>query len=600
MAPPSFRNAAVVCSVLTATLGFGFLAPTAASASPAASTTAARSSAPASDLATATGSTDIDAIPVAPSLGAPRFLSDWSTLHGARTIAGDAGGDAVWLVGGDTVYDYSTAGGLMVLNVQDRHEDAQLEVIRVHTSDDGTQTRTERIPLPWAITVTGLQDDNTFAPGKVHFGGTASAGATITAKDTTTGATLFTTEATDARSGTGSWSADAELSDTGHVITLTQTTTTGRTTELRGLTFSPAHSGTPNAPIIETTDRLIDGSFAVAGAFDATVGSVIVQDEGGTTIAEADLDTTGWIAKVPQEHIGSTVYVVGRAAEGTLSPRVATRLEQLPTDTTAAMPSLRSVTVYPNGRMQVLGDPGDAPARWILDGDRVVASVIHGQAGWSYTIDADSTGKQLDVANLVFDGVDWGGLSERIPLPRLLQVDGLADANTYTPGTRTFTGTAEAGATITATDQDGRELFQTKVLGARSGVGPWKAAAELTSRDGYELTFTQTTADGRESVMRDVAFAAAADTVVPPTVSTESVTAGVVNHFTGTATPGATFRVLNPSGTQIVPGSHDVATDGTWSFDRVVSKGATKFDFVIEQTVGGTVTTSRTFSLSAS
>ena len=84
------------------------------------------------------------------------------------------------------------------------------------------------------------------------------------------------------------------------------------------------------------------------------------------------------------------------------------------------------------------------------------------------------------------------------------------------------------------------------------------------------------------------------------TVTTKTVTAGVSNHIAGTATPGATFRVLNPSGTQIVPGTHRVTADGTWSFDRVVSKGATKLDIVIEQTVNGTPKKSGTFSLAAS
>ncbi|NUU09220.1 hypothetical protein HP445_02900, partial [Curtobacterium flaccumfaciens] len=51
---------------------------------------------------------------------------------------------------------------------------------------------------------------------------------------------------------------------------------------------------------------------------------------------------------------------------------------------------------------------------------------------------------------------------------------------------------------------------------------------------------------------------------------------------------------------QIVPGTHTVATDGSWSFDRVVSKGAAKLDIVIEQTVNGTAKKSGTFSLAAS
>jgi len=593
MASTSFRSAAVVCGVLTASLGFGLLTPSVATAAPTATTPASSESAVRADTP------DFDALPVDPALTAPKFYQDWSTPFGSRTVAGDAGGDDVWLVSGNTVYDRSTGGGLFFLNVQNRHQDAGLEAIRVHTTADGTQTRGERIPIPRTIKVDGLQQQNTFTPGTTHFAGNATAGATIVAKDTTSGATLFTTEVSGARNGIGTWNADADLTDSDHVITLTQTTTDGRTNELRDVRFSPAASDAPIAPTLQTTERRLDGSFVLTGKHDDSVDSVVVQDAAGATIADATLSETGYVARIPQDRLGSTVYVVAKAADGTPSIRTAAPLAQLPTDASVPKPTLRSVYVHTDGRVQVVGEPDDAAALWILDGDRVVAGVQHNEI-WSYVIRAQETGKQLEIANVGFDGKGFSSLSERVALPRLLQVDGLADENTYTPGARAFTGTAEAGATITATDQRGRELFTAPVTGTRSGVGTWKASADLTSAAGYELTFTQKTTDGRTSVMRNVAFDAEAQTVEPVTVTTKTVTAGISNHITGTATPGATFRVLNPSGTQIVPGTHKVATDGSWSFDRVVSKGATKLDIVIEQTVNGTAKKSGTFSLAAS
>ncbi|MCS6557232.1 hypothetical protein NYQ31_02340 [Curtobacterium flaccumfaciens] len=594
MAYPSFRSAAVACGVLTASLGFGLLTPAVATA--ATTTPAAASS---SDSTVQEDNPDFDSIPVDPALTAPKFYQDWSTPFGSRIVAGDAGGDDVWLVSGNTVYDRSTGGGLFFLNVQNRHQDAGLEAIRVHTAEDGTQTRGERTPIPRTIKIDGLQQQNTFTPGTTHFAGSATAGATVVAKDTTSGTTLFTTEVSGARNGTGTWSADADLSDSDHVIALTQTTTDGRTNELRDVRFSPAASDAPTAPTLQTTERRLDGSFVLTGKYDDSVDSVVIQDEAGTTIADATLAETGYVARVPQDRLGSTVYVVAKAADGTPSSRTAAPLAQLPTDASVPKPTLRSVYVHTDGRVQVLGEPDGAAALWILDGDRVVTGVGHNEA-WSYVIRAQETGKQLEIANLGFDGQGFSSLSERVALPRLLQVDGITDENTYTPGARAFEGTAEAGATITATDQRGRELFTTPVTGARSGVGTWKASAALTSTAGYELTFTQTTTDGRTSVMRNIAFEAEAQTVAPVTVTTKTVTAGVSNHIAGTATPGATFRVLNPSGTQIVPGTHQVAADGSWSFDRVVSKGATKLDIVIEQTVNGTPKKSGTFSLAAS
>jgi hypothetical protein len=589
MASTSFRSAAVVCGVLTASLGFGLLTPAVATA---ATTTPAPS-------ASTAAAYDLDAITVDPALGAPRFLQDWGTPFGSRIVAGDAGRDAVWMLVGDDVVDHSPAGGAFFLNVQDRHIDLGLEVIRVHTEADGTQTRTERIPMPRSIRVDGLQQQNTFTPGTTHFAGSATAGATIVAKDTTSGATLFTTNVSGARNGTGTWSADADLTDSDHVITLTQTTTDGRTNELRDVRFSPAASDAPIAPTLQTTERRLDGSFVLTGKHDDSVDSVVVQDAAGATIADATLSETGYVARIPQDRLGSTVYVVAKAADGTPSIRTAAPLAQLPTDASVPKPTLRSVYVHTDGRVQVVGEPDDAAALWILDGDRVVAGIQQNEI-WSYVIRAQETGKQLEIANVGFDGKGFSSLSDRVALPRLLRVEGIADENTYTPGARAFTGTAEAGATITATDQRGRELFTAPVTGTRSGVGTWKASADLTSAAGYELTFTQKTTDGRTSVMRNIAFDAEAQTVEPVAVTTKTVTAGISNHITGTATPGATFRVLNPSGTQIVPGTHKVATDGSWSFDRVVSKGATKLDIVIEQTVNGTAKKSGTFSLAAS
>ncbi|MBT1633393.1 Ig-like domain-containing protein, partial [Curtobacterium flaccumfaciens] len=540
MASTSFRSAAVVCGVLTASLGFGLLTPAVATAAP--TSTAPSTSEPAvrADIP------DFDALPVDPSLTAPKFYQDWSTPFGSRVLAGDAGGDDLWLVLGDTVYDRATGGGAFFITVQNRLEDAGLEVIRVHTAADGTQTRGERIPIPRTIKIDGLQEQNTFTPGTTHFAGSATAGATVVAKDTASGATLFTTEVSGARNGTGTWNADADLTDSDHVITLTQTTTDGRTNELRDVRFSPAASDAPQAPTVVQKGRVLDGSFVVAGSVAEDVDSVVVQDEAGSTIADASLGETGYSARLPQDRVGSTVYVVGRTADGTSSARVPVALEQLPIDPTAAAPSLRSVFVYPDGRVQVVGEHDDAPGLWILDGDRVVGHATSADAVWSYTIAAAATGKQLDMVNLVFDGRDFSGTSERVALPRLLQVDGIADDNTYAPGARTFSGKAEAGATVTATDQDGHQVFSAEVTGSRSGVGTWKADADLTSAKGYELTFTQTTADGRTSVMRDIAFDAEDDSVAPVVVETpekNGTATGPRPTFTGTGQAGATIEI---------------------------------------------------------
>ncbi|MCY1694055.1 hypothetical protein [Curtobacterium sp. SL109] len=583
MAPSPFRTTAVVCGIVTASLSVGLLTPAVATAA-----TTTPTAASSSDSTAQEDAPDFDALPVDPSLTAPTFHQDWSTPFGSRILAGDAGGDDLWLVLGDTVYDRSTGGGAFFITVQNRLQDAGLEVIRVHTAADGTQTRGERIPIPRTIKIDGLQQQNTFTPGTTHFAGSATAGATVVAKDTTSGATLFTTEVSGARNGTGTWDADAHLTASDHVITLTQTTTDGRTNELRDVRFSPAASDAPQAPTVAQKGRVLDGSFVVAGSVAKDVDSVVVQDEAGTTIADADLGETGYAARLPQDRVGSTVYVVGRTADGTSSARVPVALEQLPVDPAAAAPSLRSVFVHPDGRIQVVGEHDDAPGLWILDGDRVVGHATSADAVWSYTIAAAATGKQLDMVNLVFDGRDFSGTSERVHLPRLLQVDGIADDNTYEPGARAFSGKAEAGATITATDQDGHQLFRTEATGSRSGVGTWKADADLTARDGYQITFTQTTADGRTSVMRDIAFDAGTTkpfAVTSPDAGSDQK--GKQVTFTGTGTPGdtVTLHVSNFASADVTTTVRD---DGTWTTSRYLGTGAYTFDVTQTNTAGTT------------
>ncbi|PZE91416.1 hypothetical protein DEJ00_06270 [Curtobacterium sp. MCLR17_039] len=584
MASTSFRSAAVVCGVLTASLGFGLLTPAVATA---ATTTPAAAAAGTSTDA----GYDLDSITVDPALSAPRFLQDWSTLHGARIVAGDAGGDAVWLLAGDEVLDHEPAGGAFFLNVQDRHKDLGLEVIRVHTAADGSQTRTERVALPHMLTVSGLGTGNAFTPGTTTISGTATAGATVVATDALSGATLFTATATRTRDGVGTWSGDARFAaGTDYSVTLTQTTTDGRTNALRSIGFSPAKADTPAAPTLETTERRLDGSFVLTGQHDDTTSSVFVEDAAGNRIVRATLTATGFVARVPQEYLGSTVSLISQNEAEVSSPRTAAPLAQLPTDASVPKPTLRSVYVHTDGRVQVVGEPDGAPGLWILDGDRVIDGMAHNDL-WSYVIRAQDAGKQLEIANLGFDGQGFSSLSERVALPRLLQVDGIKDENTYTPGARAFEGTAEAGATITATDQSGRELFTTPVTGARSGVGTWKASADLTSTAGYDVTFTQTTADGRTSVMRNIAFTSEDDSVAPIVVETPAMNGtatGPRPTFTGTGQAGATIEIR---GTTRVVTTAKVESNGTWSAASNIDLARGSYALTAKQTAPGNATT---------
>ncbi|MFJ7288257.1 Ig-like domain-containing protein [Curtobacterium sp. NPDC098951] len=168
----------------------------------------------------------------------------------------------------------------------------------------------------------------------------------------------------------------------------------------------------------------------------------------------------------------------------------------------------------------------------------------------------------------------------------------------YTPGQRTtFAGTATAGATVDILDGNGSVIVG-GVRVAENGSFSFQHTPAANSTE-FSFRVRQTLGDATRT---DGPFTidATVDAFAPVTVSRPAtVTPGVENVFSGTATPNATYRVLNASGSQIVPGTFTIDADGNWTFRRAVSTGASKFDFKLEQTLNGETRTSQLFSIRA-
>jgi hypothetical protein len=586
MAPSPFRSTAVVCSIVTASLGFGLLTPVMASAA---------TPPPASSVAQ---DPPVDSIAVDPRLDAPIVSRIEDTFAGSRAVMGFAGGDDVYLLDGDeTVSRWAGGQGLFLLRALDKYRDSALDLVRVHTAADGTKTRTERSALPRTLQVDGLRASNQFLPGTKQFRGTASAGATITATDVASGTTLFETEVPAARTAVGAWSADAELTAGDHTVTFTQTLPDGRKSVIDRVAFSEGTGEAPAAPVVQPSERRLDGDFTLWGAVDDRTVEVEVRTADGTSIGETRVVDGDFTATIPQEHLGSTVDVVAIAADGTESAVSPAELTPLPVSAAVTKPAVREVNVLPDGTVQVIGEVQQMAGAQILDGDTVVGSIPSGTNGWSFNIRAQFTGKQLDLVNLGFDGQRYSATSERVALPRLLQVDGVAAENSYTPGENDFSGSAEAGATVVARDQKGTELFRAEAKETRSGVAKWSARADLASADGYEVTFTQTTADGRTSVMKDISFTAeVADVFAVTSPEAGSDHKGEMVTFTGRGEPGedVTLEVTNFAST---PVTTEVRTDGTWSVQRYLGTGAYTFEVTQRNAAGDTTATVSDFRL---
>ncbi|MBT1624253.1 hypothetical protein KK101_16280 [Curtobacterium flaccumfaciens pv. oortii] len=580
MSTSPFRTTAVTCTILAATLGAGFATPLTANAA-----VEPRSSA-------SVAASPIDGIPVDPSIAAPVVRSITNTTTGASAVMGTAGDDDVYLLAGDEIVDRSVGdGGLFQLFAQDRDKDKQLDMVRVHKGTDGTETRSERIPMPRTLQVAGLRDTNTFTPGTRHFSGSATAGATITATDKNSGKTMFTATAGSARSAAGTWNADADLAaNTDYDLTFTQRTTDGRSTVMSGIAFTAETADAPAAPTVESVDRRLDGAYVVTGTVADGVASVEATAADGTPITSAKPDSGAFALTIPAGRVGQTIDVVATTADAT-SPSTPVQLRPLPVDSSTSKPALRDVHVQPNGNIQVIGERQKTDGLWVMDGDQVVASFPAANDGWSFTIDQRYTGKQLDLVALHFDGTRFSATSERVALPRLLQVDGVGDENSYAPGVHEFTGTAEAGATITATDQDDNVLFTAKTTTTRAGTATWRASADLTSTDGYTVTFTQTTADGRTSTMQDIPFTA--DETRPFAITTPTAGSdhkGEMVTFTGTGSPEdtVTLAVTNFASQDVTT---QVESDGTWKISRWIGTGAYTFTATQTDATGATTGT---------
>nr|GLK32058.1 hypothetical protein GCM10017610_23430 [Curtobacterium pusillum] len=181
--------------------------------------------------------------------------------------------------------------------------------------------------------------------------------------------------------------------------------------------------------------------------------------------------------------------------------------------------------------------------------------------------------------------------------PQLSPVS-VTEPTTVTPdASNRFGGTATPGATFEVVDGSGTVI----VPGGPFLVGPdgrW-TFEHVVPTGSTEFRFAvRQTAFGKTETSR--VFTIPADTLHEVRVTTTSVRAGEENTFVGTATPGATYRVLNAWGTEIVAGGpFTIDGYGRWVFDRVVSKGAKEFSFKLEIEKAGRTVTSPLFTIPA-
>lgn len=333
--------------------------------------------------------------------------------------------------------------------------------------------------------------------------------------------------------------------------------------------------GTPNAQV------LVDGANAVSIGTDGRWTAVVTGLAFGTNTIRLE-------QYVGPDRTGSTTLTAVLAADELTFTTTFSPIRDTPVQAAG--------TAHPGATVQLRDAAGTAL------GAPVTANATTGR--WSTTIPApnaagtyavtatQSLAGLVDSEHAVTRDVDYGaGVAVETP----------ADGAAHAGGPLEMSGTGEPGSTIEVHDVTGGT---DRIVGRGTDVvapdGRWTLTTDDLDRAEHVLRVVQSSR-GANTTTAQVTINPGSNGSLAPVVLTSprSVTPGLSNTFRGTAEPGATYRVLNVSGTQIVPGTLTVGDDGTWEFERVVSTGATSFQFVIEQTKDGQTETSELFSIDA-
>lgn len=240
------------------------------------------------------------------------------------------------------------------------------------------------------------------------------------------------------------------------------------------------------------------------------------------------------------------------------------------------------------------GEPGSTieVVEVTADGERTVGRSTEGVLpSGRWFVDTDSLDRAEHVLRVVQGSKGDNTTTAQVTVNpgetgRLTEVR-LSGPATVTPGvSNRVSGTGEPGASYRVLNVSGAEL----VPGTRQvdDEGNW-SFDRVVSNGAENLRFVIEQTKGEQGPEPSELFTIAANEgFAPVEITTRAVDPGVLNTFEGTGPAGATMVVLNASGTQIVPGTVTVDPEGNWSFERVVSSGATKFQFKFEVSILGT------------
>ena len=429
-------------------------------------------------------------------------------------------------------------------------------------------------PLPAAIG--SVTDDTAPGTGPLASGsatnentptlaGTAEAGGTITIYD---GTTVLGTTTADAN-GNWTFTPQTALIDGSHVLSVTVTDAAGNTSA-------------PGAPFTLAVDTLAPGTPTVAPSNGTTLagtadaGSTVRIDLNGdgTPDATVTADGNGNWSYAPATALanGTAVTVTAADAAGNTSAPAGTTIDAGIVDTTPpAAPTIDATS----GRTLTGTAEAGSTVNLDLDGNGTADTTVSADAAgnWTYTpllplphgtivnvTATDIAGNTSQPATIIVDALAPSAPSIGSVTDNAAPVTGTVTSGGSTNDTTpTFSGTAEAGSTVTLTDTVIGAVLGTAVA---DGSGNWSfTPASALAQGTYAIQATATDAAGNVSTP-GTAFDLAIDTAAPP-VPTVNPSNG--NTLGGTADPLGIVNVdLNGDGTADATVTADA--DGNWTY----------------------------------
>ncbi|MBT2502636.1 hypothetical protein [Curtobacterium sp. ISL-83] len=448
-------------------------------------------------------------------------------------------------------------------------DDREYVLIAESISKGYNRTRAEMTINPGKSTVADPTAAATFhadVAKKATVAGTGVDGATITVKEGTK--VLGTATVTN-----GTWSTTIDPIGAGkHTLTIEQTGIDGTQTATTEIDY-----GIGVAITTPTASQIVPGVTTVAGT--SQPGANVTVTVGGRSV-NATVSGTTWTADVEiAPSTTPTTITATQQSKGALTTtaekQVTASAAQQLVNAAITEPSSHQYTPMQPTTISGIATPYSTVVvknQWNVTVGTVTANK---DGAWSFTRAwGPNAAYELTPTQTLADGRTQTGSAFSLRPQMALTPLTIDNANPaqYTPGqSYAFTGTATPGATITAKNQWGSLVFETR---ADPTTGAWSASRQYGPSAKYIFTITQTATNGQSDRIEDFHLdpkSAWADATLTSHADNTVYRAGE-NTFRGTGTAGAEITAKTQWGGII--GTATVQDNGEWAFVRYLGPSA--------------------------